>query len=433
VSVIKQYVNLGYNKDKHHGSQVHFEVQASNLTEADVKRAEWWVEPEGGDNTPSRYLSHASRARMKRKVTGNQKDRFRNTIYLPHVGGDKYKIKCSKYKDRSNPHALDDVFQTWRKIFFTVHYMNDDCKRFYNNVKARFKAAFEEAFIELEEVTVNNTLKDEPQTRSTNVLSHLYRKRPRLSNRPFHLRIVVLNDIGSVVGSRYTQKGISTKQWTKNTDKDLCIVRGYSWRKSAKARVEPRGRWYNINAHTTKSGKREIKIDLRTHKRLSEAIDTGKTIEIRLRTREFRAYCGHSIGNFCCVRINEPGTDAQTQKTILQTFAHELGHGLRQAVRRERTYNDRGRPTGWEKNALWHTNKYGGQGPHCFKNAKLVASRKTTSGKIYTHDSGTLCTMFFRADANVDADGKFCDSCLPRLKRVNIGASAMRRQGWNLV
>ena len=33
-------------------------------------------------------------------------------------------------------------------------------------------------------------------------------------------------------------------------------------------------------------------------------------------------------------------------------------------------------------------------------------------------------------DADVDADGKFCDHCLPRMKRVGLGADQMRLKGW---
>jgi hypothetical protein len=428
--VIKQYVNLEVNAEDHHGNTVYLEVAASNIDDEDVERVEWWVEPQGGDNTPDRYLAFASRARMLREVTGNRDNKFNNTLNLPHVGGNQYKVKCSKYEDRSTTQE-SDVFQTWRKLFFTVHCMNDSCEQIFNRVKARFKAAFEEAFIELVEVTVDRTRRDEPQTKSTNFLTHLYRRWPRLSNRPFHLRIVVLNDIGDIVGGRYTDTGVCVKHFFMDTDNDLSMVRGHDWRRRVHARIMPRGRWRNIRRYASKAGDRRIEIDLREHRRISRAIDDGESIEVRVQTWEFDAYCGHSIGNFICVRVNEPGTEAEIQTTILQTFTHELGHGLQQTVRRERTYNDSGVADGWENNALWHTDDKGGRGPHCAKNAMLEASAETTSGQIYTHDSGTLCTMFFRADAAVDANGEFCDACLPRLKRVDIGAEAMRGQGWN--
>jgi hypothetical protein len=428
--VIKQYVNLNYHGKKHHGRTVHLRAEASDITKDDVERAEWSVVPEGRDNTAARYLSHAARARMRRKVTGNIDNRFGNTVYLPHVGGDRYTINVAKRGDDASAKELE-VIQTWRKIYYTVHYMNRRCKRIFNAVKARFAAAFEEAFIELEEVALKRTRKDEPQTRSTDFLGHLYNRQSVLRNRPFHLRIVVVNDIGDIVGARYSETGLSTKRKTIETDDGLSTVRGYPWLKKAQGRVEPRGRWHNIDSCARKAGDRRVTIDLRRHRHFSRAIDAGRTVEIRLRTREFDAYCGHSIGNFCCVRINEDGSDAQVQTTILQTFTHELGHGLQQVVRRERTFDDRGVPSGWKKNTLWHTDDKGGQGPHCAKNAKTVASDRTASGRIYTHGRGTLCTMFFRDDDEVDASGKFCDSCLPRLKRVNIGATAMRRQGWN--
>lgn len=149
-----------------------------------------------------------------------------------------------------------------------------------------------------------------------------------------------------------------------------------------------------------------------------------------MRTRERDHYLGHSIGNFCCVRINESGTSAEIERTILQTFTHEIGHGFQQVVRRERTYNARGSASGWENNPRWHDDSEGGQGPHCSTNAKKVASTDTTSGQIWEHDSGTLCTMFFRDDSHVDSDGKFCANCIPRLKRANMGGTQMGRQGW---
>jgi hypothetical protein len=131
------------------------------------------------------------------------------------------------------------------------------------------------------------------------------------------------------------------------------------------------------------------------------------------------------------VRINETGTPAQIQTTILQTFTHEVGHGFQQAIRRERTYNAAGNADGWDNNATWHTDNFGGQGPHCSTNAVLGPDPDTTSGQSYRHGAGTLCTMFYRDDPAVDAAGKFCANCLPRLKRVKLGAAEMRRQGWD--
>lgn len=135
------------------------------------------------------------------------------------------------------------------------------------------------------------------------------------------------------------------------------------------------------------------------------------------------------------VRKNE----ANPNVTVLQTFTHEVGHGFQQVVRREKLYKPNGARDGakWDTNANWHTDDYGGQGPHCHYNAIAVAAvhpyDRTSSGMTYDHDPtlSTLCTMFFRDDLAVDVDGKFCVSCQPRLTRVNLGQAMMKKQYWN--
>jgi len=432
--MVKQYVNLPYDADKNFGNRVAVEVEASSLGEEDVALVEWWVEP-GGDNQDEKYLSRRSRARPRKKVTKNKKDKFKNKILLPHIGGDKYTVKCSKRGDRSSPVELEE-FEIWRKLFYTVHYMNADCKTFFDELKGDFEKAFgvDKGFIELENKAMTKTLVDEKNTKSSNALTHLYKKKPKLSDRPFHLRLVVLNDIYEPKNAKY--KGDSTAaEYEQATDRPLAEKKAI---RSVKARINGRGSWYNVKKHATLDGEKKIKVKLDEHDRIKKALDDGKKINVKIRTRERSHYLGHSIGNFCCVRINEPGSRDKQKMTVLQTLTHEVGHGVQQVVKRERLYNAKGSAKGWEKNDKWHTNKHGGQGPHCSTNAKLVSSRhpktrkkRTSSGKWYVHDSGTLCTMFFRSDDQVDAKGEFCDSCEPRLKRVNIGSRQMKRQGWN--
>jgi hypothetical protein len=65
------------------------------------------------------------------------------------VGGDKYKPRCSRLRDHSNPVDVEE-FETWRKIYYSVHWMNAQCLATFNAVKTRFEAAFLQAFIELE-------------------------------------------------------------------------------------------------------------------------------------------------------------------------------------------------------------------------------------------------------------------------------------------
>ncbi len=425
--MIKQYVNLPIDQDENHGSRFNLEVDTGNLSAEDVARAEWWIEPVGSDNQDEKYLSRLSRARLRWPSTRNRNDKFRNILSLPHVGGDRYVVKCSKLGDRSSPVELEEI-QTWRKLYYTVHYMNNDCRTFFNDLKARFETAFEEGFIELENVDNIQTLVDEPHTRSTNSLNHLYRRQPRLANRPFHLRLVVLNNIYEPENNQYedtTTDGV----YALVTDEGLDPTRPI---RSVQAKRSDRSSWISVTRHASKSGDSAITVRLEDNSRIKKAIDDGHDIDIRIKTRERSEYLGHSIGNFCCVRIDESGTMAQRKTTVLQTLTHEVGHGCQQVVRRERTYDASGSSTGWENNPKWHTDNFGGQGPHCWTNAKTAVSTETSSGQTYVWDSGTMCTMFFRDDSHVDGDGKFCTECKPRLIRVNLGVQQMRRQGWSL-
>jgi hypothetical protein len=431
--MIKQYVNLPNRASDHHGSRVTLEVQASNLSSTRIGASEWWVEPSAGaTNEDTKYLSGPERAQPARAVVRNRHNKFKNQVLLPHVGGDQWKVKCSKRGETSSAVDVED-FETWRKIYYTVHYMNNACRDIFNAVKGRFEAAYkDDAFIELEQAATRRTLVDEHHTLASDpALPHLYRRSPPLRNKPFHLRIVVLNDIYDLKDAEYRQNGVSDLVTTIDTNDPLSDISPRHFLKRARARIEPSGRWFSIRHQVTKTSDREIQVDVTRHRQLARAINAGRTIRFVIQTRERDHYLGHSIGNFCCVRINERGTPAQIQTTILQTFTHEVGHGFQQAVRREANYDGAGNFTAWEDNPNWHNDAYGGQGPHCHTNAKLIADPDTTSGQIYTHDAGTLCTMFFRDDADVDADGQFCAGhCLPRLKRVNLDAAHMLAKHW---
>jgi hypothetical protein len=435
--MIKQYVNLPNNSADHHGASINLVVNADDLAEEGVAYTEWWVEATGADNVDRKYLSTTKRARMRYATRHHSGTRFRNTFLLPHVGGDKYQVKCSKRGDRSAPTELEEI-ETWRKIYYTVHWMNNNCRDTFNAVKGRFKAAFEESFIELEEAASNQTRVDEANTRSTNALTHLYRRRPALTNKPWHLRIVVLNDIYDIEESEHNAEDFAAATGSWETGKPLSDETATHWLISAKARVHGGGSWISIRRMVQKDDDTHFSFDVSGNRTLNNAINGGGSIDIKVRTRERDHYLGHSIGNFVCVRTNETGTAAEIEQTILQTFTHEVGHGFQQVVRRERTHNAAGNATGWENNTDWHTDDYGGQGPHCRHDATEVDAPvdannnpTTDSGRTFITNGSTLCTMFFRDDDDVDADGKFCASCLPRLKRVNLSRAKMRGQGWN--
>jgi hypothetical protein len=159
----------------------------------------------------------------------------------------------------------------------------------------------------------------------------------------------------------------------------------------------------------------------------------GHRFNLTYTVRREDTFMGWSWANFCVVRTVDGETD------VLQTFTHELGHNCQQAVRRENRWNEAGNPMSPDFNPFWHTDNFGGQGPHCSFRAVLgpatpaQIANGATSGQIFVWGgAGDLCTMYFRGERHVDALGRFCDpGCLPRLRRVNLGAANMRARNWN--
>ena len=176
---------------------------------------------------------------------------------------------------------------------------------------------------------------------------------------------------------------------------------------------------------------RHLKVKVHEVGVVNDCLDRGKsvTIDIKLATLDDGA-CGYNFGNICVVRTNEdPG---RRDTVILQTLTHEIGHGIQQAKKTLDVHDDAGTKTGTEDNPKWYTDDHGGQGPHCWTNAKEVNSTKTTSGKTYAHDAGKLCTMFHRDDAEVDPDGKFCPTCVEQIKKTDFSKAFMIAKNWNL-
>ncbi len=444
----KQYVNLPVKASRHHGARITFEVGAKKLGDGKLGETEWWVEP-GGSNTDVKYLSAGQRARLQNDVVPNKKNKFRNTVLLPHVGGDTYRVKCSKKGDRSSPKDAGDEIETWRKIYYTVHWMNAACRDTFDAVKPRFEAGFEPAKIEMKLDKKYKTVRDRPQTRAPPSfpydLPSLYPKQRTLPDKPFHLRIVVLNDIFDQADGTYDTTLNGTKTWRHELDggNEMADLKAGEWLRRARAKVLPAGRWRDVRAHTVDVDTQHFEVDLSGHAVLSAAIDAGKDVQVEVQTREHGHFCGYSHGNFCVVRINEPG-DAQT--TILQTFTHEVGHGFSQAVKEEATYDAAGASSATEPNNVHYTGE-GGLGPHCATNAGRVmtgagwlrvcpichaadlAGTPRPAGPV--RGAAALCTMYHSADNHVEADGKFCVECAPRLLRTDLGKASMKAHGWH--
>jgi hypothetical protein len=398
--------------------------------------AEFWVEPVGSKNTDKKFLSGRARARMTKKLAINLTDKFRSWLALPHLGGDQYKVKVAKIGDKGN--ALEtDVFETWRRIYLHVHHMNAAALRMFNQMKPTIEAVFKKSFIDVkwEPSAPTRTLVDEPWTPADVVhMPHLYdAARSRLTRKPFHMRLVIVNDIFDKVTRRYRKnvsKGdLSRGDYRLDTREPLGYTANDSGCANAWVQTAATDPWVEVTEHVRKIGPRRLALHLHRNPAVWRDLKAGNTLKLVVDTRERNhGFCGYSLDNFCTVRTNEPGGLV----TVLQTFTHEVGHSLGQAVDKEDVYDvTTGNKTGEEANANWHADDHGGQGPHCHFHAQRVVANAanggaTTSGHTYVWQAGDLCTMFFRDDSKVDKKGAFCQECEPRLKRVDMSPAAMR-------
>ncbi len=88
----KQYVNLTYDAQKRHGRTVSYRVKATPATGRRVK----WILEADPNNTDLKHLAKKDRARSQNEETAEDRQGyFRNTLFLPHVGGDKSSCRAT--------------------------------------------------------------------------------------------------------------------------------------------------------------------------------------------------------------------------------------------------------------------------------------------------------------------------------------------------
>ena len=115
---------------------------------------------------------------------------------------------------------------------------------------------------------------------------------------------------------------------------------------------------------------------------------------------------GYSVANFCIVRTIDGSTD------VLQTFTHEVGHGVGQTGEKESRWDGPGNALSDENNPNWHTDPYGGRGPHCTTKrgaAPRARERGLTTGTVVPVRRGrSLVHDVFSGESHVEPDGKLC-------------------------
>ena len=480
MAVIKQYVNLdaaAVATTAVHGFRRTVRVPPNDRAAVrPTDRAEWWCVPVGANNTDVRYLPANRRIRPSETVpsvtplTGTTSTgHFETRITFPWVGGDQYEVKVCKQGDNRDPgrtRTLPDTFETWRKLYYTVYYMGPDCYDFFMNVEASILDVFNRAYVELERVQmlptatviskVNTDSRDRfingragsvMNLRSRNVAGHAGTGRlpNHATTKPYHLATLILPDVYDTARRHHNIRlntadgqltfGYMLFQAPGTTP--LNLTQGVT---QARIRWAGHAAWVNVRARMTLASitrdpaRSVVNYDFRPVPGLTRhlAAAAGNDMEFDVRAiQERHNFVGYNIGNICVLETISGVTSA------LQTFTHEVGHAVNQAVRQERRWDATvgTTPIAADVNPRWHTDNFGGQGPHCWHNARLRTAPPLPAGLTAVFEyggPGRLCTMFFRDDAQVDLDGRFCIHCEPRLKRQNLDSQRQRNAGWNL-
>lgn len=453
----KQYVNLPASApNPERGDTRKLQVTPNTVPNVNAgDRLEWWIEP-NPSNTDPIYLSPAQRPRLQFNETAITvaSGKFENTITFPPAGGDKFIVKVAKRGERAN-FLQTDEFETWRKIYYTVHYMGADAQNLFNSLKGKFEAAFLEGFVELQQIqivaTATQMARVDASTRAAlgRPQFHFMRDPPTgivglrpfgsgvLADKPHHVELLVVPDIYRVEEKPFSLAGNRQVAGTTPVAYQLHVDPGnprsfvylatVSW--PGRLALDVKDKMSVVGAPTRHLSR--VGWDLSAVPGLTHYLAAAPTNTFALSATlvSESSVMGYSVANFCIVRTIDGSTD------VLQTFTHEVGHGVGQTVEKESRWDGPGNALSDEHNPNWHTDPYGGRGPHCTTNAVLQAAPASvglTTGQWYQYGgAGHLCTMYFSGEPHVEPDGKFCPACVPRLKRYNLDSASMTTRHWN--
>lgn len=195
----KWYINLprtfGRKKKPRAGTAIKLTASATvELAFASNPTVDWTVDY-GGDDGHEDYLPAGPSLDPTQSRRHHAK--FVTTLTVPMVTGRTYTVTARR-TGRDNQ-ILNAQYQTWHRVYLTVHYMNQRCLDIYNAALPKIQAAFAAANIEIKQRTLARCRQDEPFSLSNEpTLPHLYRRNSHpLDRAPCHVRAVIVNDVAS--------------------------------------------------------------------------------------------------------------------------------------------------------------------------------------------------------------------------------------------
>lgn len=143
------------------------------------------------------YVAVGRRARLDYPQTAEQANgEFHNTLRLPPLGGRTYTVTARKATGANNV-AFDKQYESWRRIYYSVHAMTPQCRRLFESVEQQIKDVFAGVHIELKRRHMNACIVNEAVTVRLShdpQLPHTYNG-PELDRGPHHLRAVLVRDL----------------------------------------------------------------------------------------------------------------------------------------------------------------------------------------------------------------------------------------------
>jgi hypothetical protein len=478
---MKQYVNFDQAHEdvlQHEGARVHLRVTRklwtgfleSMFSSAETRRLEWVAVPDGG-NIPTDIVCQDSPAAVEvrraypiavtkaaappapvfgQTVTseGLQGD-FRNTVKLPHTGGDKFKVRAYKLdSDRARTETVVAVeeIETWRRIYYDFYCANDACEQLYARIKARLASYYEPAFIELVESRTGN-IADAPVTLVP--LGTLFSGKAALGHAPNHLRLGLVDQWGKKVDATIDMlvrdTGAGNDKAAAATASRAADSGVWSFRARLQARsVFPMAGWNKgiklVQQNEHDAGFTEIP---RAIDEVGEAFTFTRTagddvtitvasdslnqvltaaarpcrVEIKL---GYNQLLGGSSGgtNIAITRLSlfDPDDTDEADNGILIAFLHEIGHSIGMV--------DTASPK-------FYFDNHGGRGPHCATAADRVPLNtdrwneiprdETASGEVYLPNVAGVgqCVMYHSRWTRMNAS-VFCAECVKVMRRMKI-------------
>ena len=352
-----------------------------------------------------------------------------------------------------------DEFVTWRRVYFDVEADTKYAYEIYERSLAKVIAWFKRVNV----LVVPNTLevagavkaskdKSENEVLGTRILLQLKEAKWDAQNVTFDLQFT--NGAPPATSRSTTLSGTSLRieldsQCSWNPKEDLLagvtVEQGTNTLLSLRYFNRDAGDPAKLARMVTRTSDRVITIDL-NDAALAPLLNLVTTradfkLTLNLKFDQFGRELGGQVGTQKrvsyyfypaaeCARFNH----TQTEKSVAQLIAHEVGHVMKlgrrdqvtnyAVVQRSFELDSGGAQVARAKNpvtatnALFHLGDQGGQGLHCSFGCRLVASATTSSGHIYEPDP-TLktCVMYHSGGGDHTRDTGFCDTCSEFLRR----------------